>query len=195
MIVVPQKWVSNSAEAQVKFEWLLQILLNRKWCSAEACDKIHTQFKGFVLEIKQNHLAEFFSFIMNTDRLDEFYWNYTKDVKHAKLWEIFRNIFPLLHGEAAVERGFSVNCELLVENLQEKTLVASRFVYSSVKSDANHFSELSFTPRLKGNVRAARMRYQLYLEEQRKLRARSNKAKRRKAVEDEICRVECERKL
>ena len=60
-----------------------------------------------------------------------------------------------------VKRGFSVNSELLVENLQEKTLVASRFVFSSVKSDANHFSELSFTPRLTQNVRAARMRYQL----------------------------------
>ena len=94
---------------------------------------------------------------MNTDRLDEFSWNYTKDVKHAKVWEIFRNIFPLLHGHAAVEREFLVNSELLVENSQEKTLAASHFVYSSVKSDANHFSELSFTFRLQGNVRAARM--------------------------------------
>ena len=31
-------------------------------------------------------------------------------------------------------------------------------MYSSVKSDANHFIELSFTPRLKQNVQAARMR-------------------------------------
>ena len=30
--------------------------------------------------------------------------------------------------------------EVLVENLQEKTLSASCFVYGSVKSDANHFS-------------------------------------------------------
>ena len=50
----------------------------------------------------------------------------------------------LLHGQAAVERGFSVNSELLVENLQGKTLVASRFVYISVKSDANHFSKLFY---------------------------------------------------
>ena len=83
----------------------------------------------------------------------------------------------------------------MVKNLQEKTLVASRFVYSSVKSDANHFSELSFIPRLKGNVRTAKMRYQLYLQEQRKLYAKSDKAKKRKAVEDEIRKVECERKL
>ena len=105
------------------------------------------------------------------------------------MWEIFRNIFPLLHGQAAVKRRLSISNELLVENLQEKTLVASRFGYSSVKSDVNHFSELSFTPRLKGNVWAAKMRYQLYLEKQRKLHAKSDKAKRRKAVEDEKSNV------
>ena len=80
---------------------------------------------------------------MNTDRSEEFYWNYMKD---AKVWKVFRIIFTLLHNQAAVERGFSVKSKLLVENLREKTLVASRFLYSSVKSDANHFSELTFTP-------------------------------------------------
>ena len=39
------------------------------------------------------------------------------------------------------------------------------------------------------------MRYHLYLEEQRKLSVKSDKAKKRKAVEDEICEVECKRKL
>ena len=137
MIVVPQKLVSNTAVAQVKFEQLLQILLNGNWCLAEACDEILTQLKGFVLEIQQNHLAEFLSLELSM----------------------------LLRGQATVERGFSVNSELLVKNLQEKILVLSYFVYSSVKSDANHFSELSFASRLKLNAWAARMRYQLYLEE------------------------------
>ena len=192
---IPQKFVSDFAEAQIKFERLLQILLNRKWCSAEACSKILAQFKGFVLQMKQNLLAEFLSFNKNADRLDEFYWNYMKDAKHAKVWEIFRIIFTLSHGQAAVEIGFSVNIKLLVENLQEKTLLASCFVYSSVKSDANHFIELSFTTRLKRNVQAARMQYQLYLEEQRKLQSRSDKAKKRRAVEDKIREVDCKRKL
>ena len=107
VIVVPQKLITDSAEAQVKFEQLLQILLNAKWCSAKACCKILTQFKGFILEMKQNHLAEFLSFIMNTDKLDEFYWNYMKDAKYSKVWEVFRIIFTLSHGQATVERVFS----------------------------------------------------------------------------------------
>ena len=80
-----------------------------------------------------------------------------KDAKHTKVWKVFRIIFTLLRGQAAVEKGFSVNGELLVENFKEKTLVASCFVYSCVKSDANYFNELSFTLRMKRNVRAARM--------------------------------------
>ena len=68
-------------------------------------------------------------------------------------------------------------------------------MYSSVKSDAIDFSELFFTPTLKQNVQAARMRHQLYLEEQRKLHAKSDKAKKRRAVKDKIGEVDCKRKL
>ena len=50
--VVLQKLVSDSTQAQVKFERLLQILLSGKWCPAEVYDKILTQFKFFVLEKK-----------------------------------------------------------------------------------------------------------------------------------------------
>ena len=39
------------------------------------------------------------------------------------------------------------------------------------------------------------MRYQLYLEEQRKLHAESDKAKKRKAVEIVIREVDCKRKV
>ena len=90
VIVVPQTSISDTTEAQGKFERPLQILLNGKWFSVEACHEICTQFKGFVLESKPNHLAEFLSFIMNADRLDEFHWNYMKHAKHAKMWEVFR---------------------------------------------------------------------------------------------------------
>jgi len=83
----------------------------------------------------------------------------------------------------------------LVENKKEESLTASRFVYDTVKSSAVYFSEIRLTPRLKRNVRAARMRYQLHLEDQRKLTAESEKARKRKAVQDKIRSVEYKRKL
>ena len=121
MSVVPQKLVSDSCEEQVKFERFLQILLNGKWCSAEACDEISTQFKGFVLEMKQNCLSEFLSFNMNTDRLDEFYWNYMKDAKHAKMWEVFRIIFARFAWSSSKSReGFQSPANLWLKTCKRK---------------------------------------------------------------------------
>jgi len=40
-------------------------------------------------------------------------------------------ILVLSHGNAAVESGFSVNGDMLVENLHEASLVAQRIVYDS----------------------------------------------------------------
>ena len=68
-----------------------------------------------------------------------------KNAKYAKFWEVFQIIFALSHGQAAVERGFSINNELMVENMKEESS-ASRFVYDTVKSSAVHFSEIRLTP-------------------------------------------------
>ena len=122
------------------------------------------------------------------------FWNYMKNAKYVKIWEVFQIIFTLCHGQAAVERGFSINNELMVENMKEESLIAS-IVYETVKSSAVHFSEIRLNRRLKRNNRAARIRYQLHLEDQRKLTVESEKARKRKAVQDEIRAVESKRKL
>ena len=85
MSVVPQKFVSPSAESVQKLEKFLQILLNGNWHSAEACDEVLAQLKTFVTEMKQNRHAEFLSFKINENRLDELYWNFIENVKYAKL--------------------------------------------------------------------------------------------------------------
>ena len=51
-----------------------------------------------------------------------------KNANYAKLWEVFQIIFTLSHGQAALERGFLINNGLMVENMKEESLTASRFV-------------------------------------------------------------------
>jgi len=118
-----------------------------------------------------------------------------KNANYAMLWEVFQIIFTLSHGQAALERGFLMNNGLMVENMKKESLTASRFVYDTVKNSAVHFSEIRLTPRLKRNVRAGRIRYQLHLEDQKKLTAESEKARKRKAVQEKIRSVESKRKL
>jgi len=86
-----------------------------------------------------------------------------KNAKYAKLWEVFQSIFTLSHGQPAFEKGFSINKELMVEKMKEKSLIASCFVYDTVKSSAAYFRYIPLIPRFKRNVRAAMMRYQLHL--------------------------------
>ena len=47
---------------------------------------------------------------------------------------VFKLLSCLSHGQASVERGFSVNSNLLVENMPEDSLTAQRIVQDHVKS-------------------------------------------------------------
>ena len=48
--------------------------------------------------------------------------------KFRKCWDVFKLVFTLSHRQAVVERGFSVNKELLLENLQLLSVVTQRIV-------------------------------------------------------------------
>ena len=50
------------------------------------------------------------------------------------MWCVFKLLLCLSHGQASVERGFSVNSNLLVENMHEDSLIAQRIVQDHVKS-------------------------------------------------------------
>ena len=54
------------------------------------------------------------------------------DTRYRKCWTVFKIVFTLSHGQAAVEKGFSANKELLVENLQQLLIsVRGSFVIAS----------------------------------------------------------------
>ena len=50
------------------------------------------------------------------------------------MWCVFKLLLCLSHGQASVERGFSVHSDLLVENMHEDSLIAQRIVQDHVKS-------------------------------------------------------------
>ena len=49
-----------------------------------------------------------------------------------KVWSVCELALLLLHGQASVERGFSVNKELVIENQSEQTLAARRIIKDHV---------------------------------------------------------------
>ena len=85
-----------------------------------------------------------------------------------------------------MERGFSVNKSLLVENLATKSLIAQRIVYDHMKVNNVSVEDVEICPTLRCSVKHARQRYSTYLEEQKKNKIQNDRSLKRKQVQEEI---------
>ena len=93
------------------------------------------EYRKLVSDAKRYHLDKFSSFMITTDRLDSFLFEVLQNQNESQqLWITMQLIQTLSHGQATVERGFSVNKEVLAPNLQETSLVAMRPVHSSMQA-------------------------------------------------------------
>ena len=66
-------------------------------------------------------------------RLDTFLVEEIDSSYNEAMMKFLRIVFCLSHGQADVERGFSANKELLVENLNEESLIAQRLVKDHIR--------------------------------------------------------------
>ena len=82
--------------------------------------KLNEKFEKFTEN--GNHLGDFYSHINSQDK------------SYKDLWFVIKIVFIFSHVQASVESGFSINSSIMVENLQEESLVAQRFVYDSTNS-------------------------------------------------------------
>ena len=104
-------------------------------------------------------------------------------IQFSKIWDILKMLLTILHGPASVEHGYSVNKDLLIENLHEKTVVALHTVHGSISTLEDHFTKLPLTPAMKRHVKSARMRCDQYLDEQKKESLNEQQRKKRKGVQ------------
>ena len=134
--------------------------------------------------MNQDHAVDFRDFTPDSRQLDTFLGNYMQDhIQFAKLWDIFKMLLTISHGQAYVERGYSVNKDMLIENLHEKTVVALRTVHDSISTLEDHFTKLPLTPAMKRHVMSETMRYGHYLDEQKKKSLNKQQRKKRKGVQ------------
>ena len=95
-------------------------------------------------------------------------------------------MFVLSHGNASAEGGFSVNKELLIENMLEETVVAQRVVYDAILTAGMDVKNIHVNPKMIASVRQSHAAYEVGLlakqqkenEEQLKLK----EEKKRKAL-------------
>lgn len=132
----PKVVLSTNAELrESRVEMILEEFAENNIFTASEADFIK---RSYLKMSETTFLQDVFkTFNENEDRLDHFYVRLQKqfpNVFDCKLQKFIQTICIMFHGNAAVERGFSVNGDILVENLQEDSLIGQRRIYDYMKT-------------------------------------------------------------
>ena len=111
----------------------------------------------------------------------------------SKLWDLLRELLILSHGRATVERGFSVNRQVMIENMKEQTFIAQRTIQDHIQSIGG-LDQLVVSRELLAAASAGRQRYSAYLEEQKKEQQQASQNRKRKIVLEEKAELEKKKK-
>ena len=98
---------------------------------------------------------------MDKDRVDAFLMKYLVLLPSSfgSLTKVVKTLLILSHGQAQVERGFSINSELLVDNLSNESLIAQRIKTDHMRQKGLQSHEVNITQALLKHVKCARSRY------------------------------------
>lgn len=90
-------------------------------------------FLGTLGIFMTTNINSFRMFSPQSERLDEFYHELLfNKAEFPHLSELIKYILVLSHGQATVESGFSVNKEVMVENLKEHSLIPQQIIHDHV---------------------------------------------------------------
>ena len=130
---VSRRIASNCTLSEKRMALLVQILYERNHFMFFVCDCAKVQFSNLCGKASSDLKGTFEAYSPQDTCLDAFYCNIIgKNSEFADLWSVLKCVFILSHGNASVESGFSINGEMLVENLCGDSLIAQHQVYDAV---------------------------------------------------------------
>ena len=69
------------------------------------------------------------------DRVDVFQYAHIKNKKEIQpLWSVFKVLQTICHSQSMMERGFSINTDIVTPNLKIETLISLRTVYDAINA-------------------------------------------------------------
>ncbi|WAR23449.1 LOW QUALITY PROTEIN: hypothetical protein MAR_037118 [Mya arenaria] len=108
----PRKMSESKTRCKEKLKKVLTYLVAHKRINERDCDECIKEYCDFIDNIPSFGSAKFTEFNPNKDRLDEFYSTFMSGTAYSKVFDVVKMLLTLSHGQASVERGFSVNKEV-----------------------------------------------------------------------------------
>ena len=181
---------------------VLHLILSCLHITSNECDQAFTQFSKLLEESSSTPLPAFKKF-HSGNQLDKFYFETIKvGVDYKALSKVLILIFTLGHGQASIERGFSINSNMLSENMKEKSLLSRRTIKDFMVSNKLKAPKVEINNEMTKAVRNASLKYKNYIEENRMFQAKEKEnsvmmlldqeilgLKEKKKVLSEVCKT------
>ncbi|XP_077484032.1 uncharacterized protein LOC144094048 [Amblyomma americanum] len=178
----PVRMCSRPDECLTGFRKVFGALIEANRLSEHQRDAVLAEYT----ELLQEEKHTLGSFEKHSKSLDEFFCNLLKFRSScSNLWGVVKVLLILSHGQATVERGFSFNCHISIENMKEMSYVWQRIV-CDVIDKAGGILKVAITKELRTSTSAAWNWYQAYLEEQKQQEAQQLRQSKRSLIENEI---------
>ena len=175
----------ESETEQSLFDAIVSIMYGKKRITAKQEDKAKEQFDDFHQKVVKTNKNAFANFDRKHARVDEFLGFYVNLKVYPDFWYVCKFVFTLCHGQSAVERGFNVNKQTLVDNIKDVSLTSLRTVYDEI---LQHESIRSFpiNNSLLLSCQAAGTKYRNDLQRKREESQDSEKSMKRKQLGEEL---------
>lgn len=188
----PDVMVSDAEKCRKQLRRTLNCLVDLQKFDVNRCDDVMSQFNVFIdsANIHGNTL-EFTSFCRTKQRLDDFFYTHlSSDITYSALWNVVQIVLLLSHGQAPVERGFSINNDTMMINLMESSLVARRAIFDYVQH-CGGIDHVSINKDMRLSCVTARSKYRLYLDQQRLEKQKDLQKSREKESMDNVEHLKC----
>ena len=127
VFLIPRNIVNNQADAISMFRKIIDKLHENKHLAPKESDNTKLQYKEFINDVVSRCQEDFLDFDMSSDCLDHFFGRFLNiSNKHKDLWKAIQIHFVMPNCQAHIERGFSINNEMVIENLESDSLCALR---------------------------------------------------------------------
>ena len=188
----PLNMVRHHAQSSQLFKMLADHVFALHKIKASVADKSKSQMDEFLKVARFDQKEKFKNFDFRKDRLDVFFGDHLSK-RHEELWEVFKVVCTLSHGQSFTERGFSVNKEVIDHNMTKKSITSQRTVYDDIQQHlSNKVSDFPISTEMRKSCSLSHQRYQHSLEKNKKEAGESDLFLKRKAKDEEIQKVKQE---
>ncbi|XP_041347559.1 uncharacterized protein LOC121367447 [Gigantopelta aegis] len=183
----PRLIVKQGESSKLKMRRLLELLVKLNRVHEDDVDDLNCLYSELFRDVVSgDDLAMFRDYDVEEGRVDTLlYETMGTNKRYGRLWKEIRKMLLLSHGQASMERGFSVNRQIEMENMSGGMNVALRTI-SDYLSYVGGIFNVNMTKQLLCSVLGARHRYHQYLEEEKRKKCQEVMNLKRKAATDEI---------